>query len=242
MSITYVDVGNDFVEQPGATLSVDPWGMDQVTRHFTGKQDMLATEVAKYKRQRNKRDATYGWLFYTSMTATESAPFAEISVTYKGTYDGKVPAPVVKSGFRKQGVTLNLAGATSDESDITATTSTITYYSPYTTYKYISKEEPKAAKYRTKIKLTAEALDIVSMSNAHLGDLNFVNGTSLSSGPNRILIYKIQPNKFNAVLELSTSQFEVQPAGRWFEVSETTELLLVPSSLARQAQRRYAVK
>lgn len=242
MSITYVDVGDDFVEQPGATLTVDPWGMDQITRRFTGKQSMLATEVAKYKRDRDKRDPTYKWLFYTSLVATESAPFAEIAVTYKGTYDGKLPEPVVKSGFRKQSVTLNLAGATSDEADITATTANLTYYAPYSTYKYITKAKPKAAKYRTKIELTAEALDTVSMSNSHRGDLHYVNGTSLSSGPNRILVYKIQPNKFNAVLELSTSQFDVQPAGRWFEITETTELLLVPSSLARQAQRRYAIK
>lgn len=240
MSISYVDIGSAYVEQPGAMLTVDPWGMDQITRRYTGPQDDIATEVERYKRRRDKRDETYTWMFYTALTAIESAPLGEITITYKGTYDGKVPEPVVKSGFRKQAVTLNLAGATSD--DTTTTTSNITYYAPYSTYRYVTKSRPVATKFRTKIHLTAEALDVVNMSNSHLGDLHVVNGASLSAGAeNRPLIFRQIPNKFNAVMELSTAQFDVEPAGKWFEVIETNELLLLPAALARQPQRRVSI-
>lgn len=238
--LDYIDCEPDFWELPGATLTVDPWGMDRQTRRFQGRLDRVAQELAKYKRSRDKKDPIHKWLNVVDVVMTESAPFAELTVNYRGVYDGKLPKPVAKSGFRKQSVQLNLAGDTEDE--VTDTTTSITYYAPYTTWRYVTNQEPKAAKYRTKIKLTAEALDVVSMSNSHLGDLHYVNGTSLTAGPNRRLVYKIEPEKFNAVLELSTAQFDVEPAGKWFEVTETTELLLIPSSLARQPLRRYTVK
>lgn len=237
--LTYTDCPADFWEVPGAQLTVDTWGMDRLTRRFQGRLDRIAEELAKYKRDRDKKDSVYSWMNVIEVAMTESSPFAQLTVNYRGVYDGKTPPAVSASGFRKQSVQLNLAGESEDE--VTETTSTLTYYAPYTTWRYVSKSEPKTAKYRTKIKLTSEALDVVSMSNSHVADLNFVNGSSLSSGPNRPLIYRIAPGKFNAVIELSTSQLDIEPAGKWFEVTETNELLLIPSSLARQPQRRVSI-
>lgn len=235
----YVDCASDFWEVDGATLSVDAWGMDSLTRRFQGRLDKVATELAKYKRERDKRDTVHKWLYVTSVVMTESAPFAQLEVKYKGIYDGKAPAPVPKSGFRKQSVQLNLAGDTSDE--VTATTTSLTYYAPYTTWRYVTNSRPTAAKYRSKIHLTAEALDVVSMTNSHVGELHYVNAGALSGARNRPLRITPVPGKFNAALELSTSQFDVEPAGKWFEVTETTELLLAPPSLSSQPQKRYSI-
>lgn len=228
LDLTYTSgIATDFAEQPGATLSVDLWGMDTITRRYTGRLDKVATELAKYKRRRDVKDTVYPGLFATEYTMTEN-PLAELSVTFKGFVDNKVPEPVLESGTRRQQVTLSFTGDTPGE--VTSETMTVTYISPYTTFTYFLKSKPTAPKYRNKVELTTDSMQIVSLSGDPGRNFKFVRGGDLNGSTSGALL-KGDPNSFNAAVEIHTD-LGYSKIGGWYRVIESNQLQLTQLPIA----------
>jgi hypothetical protein len=236
--LTYVNVASDFKEKSGAILSVDAWGMDSLRRTFSGRLDKVATELIKYKRNRDKRDTVYADLYLSDYAMVESAPFAELTVTYKGILGGsvgvKLPDPVFKSGNRAQTAQLKY---TADDGDDTDETTTLSYYAPYTTAHYVLDKKPTRAKYRNAIQVTKDSLQIYHSTGRR--DRNIIFGPDFNGGGDgRSRELPRRSGYANGVVQVFTASFEFHEiAGKWWEVTETNEARIVPPSLAVNAMR-----
>lgn len=226
--VTYSSgVATDFEEQPGATLNVDPWGMDAITRRFAGRLDKVTTELAKYKRSRVVKDLIYPDLVAVSWSVQHDSPFPVLTVNYAGIIGGQVPDPVFKSGYRAQSVQLTYSGLA-----LIATSESVSvrYKAPYTQAKYILKDKPKAAKYKNAVELTADALEITRISGDGSREMNFLSGGSLLGA-----ISSTPPggkaNAYNGIVEIVTTQLEFEKVGAWYEVTETNEMQILPLAL-----------
>jgi hypothetical protein len=224
-NLTYVGVDDDFVEQEGAVLSVDPWGMDQITRRWSGRLDKCETEYAKFKRERKKRDTVYNTLYYTDLRLIKSAPFASLEVTFKGLIDGNVPAPVISdSGYRRNTVELGIAeniGLT-----VLGGSTTITYNAPFVKVNFVSKSRRKFAKHSSL--LDPGQLQIIKQTNAQAGALNLVNGSSLNGPEQTPQQIAGIVGRYNGTIEIQSAITSQKPIGQWWEGTETHEVLIVP--------------
>jgi hypothetical protein len=224
--LTYISVGDDFVLQPGSRLQVDAWGMDSITRKYKGRLDKVATEVAKYKRDRKKRDSIYQWLYYTDLDVLEGEAFAELSVTYKGLYDGQIPEPVLAdSGYRRNTVDLGLAediGFT-----VLGNSSTITYNAPFAKVNFVSETRRRFAQHANMVDLGQ--LQIIKQKNANLALLNIVKGASLNdpaAEPTQNIAGIV--GRYNGTFEVNSAITSQKKVGQWWEGTETHEILIVP--------------
>lgn len=224
--VDYVDIPDDFREQSGAILSVDPWGMDQISRRWMGRMDKADAERAKYKRNRGKRDSEYTTLYCTEYRVIWSAPFATLEATFKGLIDGNVPAPVISdSGYRRNTVELGIAeniGLT-----VLGGSTTITYNSPFVKVNFVSKTRRKWAQHANL--LDATQLQIIKQTSAQAAALNIVKGQSLNGQPNQS-VQQIAGvvGSYNGTMEVQSSITSQKPVGQWWEGTETHELLIMP--------------
>lgn len=224
--ITYTDVPNDFELQPGSVLSVDPWGMDQITRKWRGRLDKVLTERNKYKRDRQKRDFEHKDLYCVEYKVIEEIGSAVLEATFKGVIDGALPQPVIAdSGYRRNTVELGIA----ENIGLTAlgSSTTLTYNSPYVKVNFVSKSRRKFALHADKV--DASQLQIIKQTNAHLASLNLVKGQSLN-GQSQQSVQAIAGivGRYNGTFEVQSAITSQKPVGQWWEGTETHEILIVP--------------
>lgn len=213
----------DFAEtEDSGRFSIDPWGMDVLTRIRKGRVDRLSTELALYDRRRDIKDSEYADFYLSRVNPDPGRAFATVTLEYVGIRGGKIPDPVFKSGFRASTVSLPYAGI---GGELDGTSTTLKYYAPYTTAMYVLKDKPKGAKYRDKIELIPESLQIISVTGDDTREISYKrasadNGDTLKT-----------PNAYNALIEVYTSQFDWKKAGQWYEVTETNEAVIIPAGL-----------
>jgi hypothetical protein len=223
--LTYVSVEDDFEEQAGAVLSVDPWGMDEITRTWNGRLDKCETERLKFKRDRDKRDDEYKDLYCTEYKLTKSAPFATLSATFKGVLGGVTPEAVLAdSGYRRNTVELGVAediGLT-----VLGASTTITYNSPFVRVNFVSKSRRKLAQYAKFLDITQ--LQIIKQTNANLAVLNLVNGASINGPEQTTQQIAGIVGRYNGTIEIQSSITSQKQVGKWWQGTETHEILIVP--------------
>jgi hypothetical protein len=223
--VDYVDIPDDFREQAGAILSVDPWGMDQIARRWMGRMDKAEAERLKFKRNRGKRDSEYTNLFCVEYRLIWSAPFSTIEATFKGVVDGTIPSPSISdSGYRRNTVELGIAeniGLT-----VLGGSTTITYNAPFVKVNFVSKRRRKFAQHAKF--LDPSQLQIIKQTNAQAGALNLVNGASLNGPEQTPQQIAGIVGRYNGTIEIQSAITSQKPVGQWWEGSETHEVLIVP--------------
>lgn len=224
--ITYSSgISDAFEEQPGAVLRKDPWGMDSLTRRFTGRLDKIATELARYGDRRNNRDTVYEDLFAVDWTVTHDAPFPVLEVTFRGVIGGKPRDPEVITNTRVMSVTLPYVGSDGEKD---GTTTTLKYYAPFAVCKYATKSRVTSPKYKSKVDITA--LEVIDMTGDDERGLAIKRGPSINGATESSTIISALANSYNAKVEL-TGTVESKPVGQWFENTEHCEAIITPLGL-----------
>lgn len=226
MSILYVGDCTFAETADSGAFSVDPWGMDVLTRIREGRNDQLETELKRYGRNRNLRDATYPGFYYVDLDTQKGRSFTKVIVSYKGLKDGKIPAPsIADSGTRRNSIDLSVAediGFT-----VLGRSSTIVYDSPWVKVNFVSREKQRFPRFANK--LDVRQLQIIKQTRANLALLNIVNGASINNQPGTTpqqIAGKV--GYYNGTFEVSSSITSQKPVGQWWEGTETHEILIVP--------------
>jgi hypothetical protein len=224
--VDYVNIPDDFREQAGAVLSVDLWGMDEITRRWMGRMDKAETERGKFKRIRDKKDLEYPNLYCTEYRVIWSAPFATLEATFKGVIDGTVPEPTLgDSGYRINTVELSVAADIGFT--VLGNSSLITYYAPFAKVNFVSDKRRRFAQHANMVDLGQ--LQIIKQKGANLALLNIVKGASLND-PAAEPIQSIAGvvGRYNGTFEMNSTITSQKKVGQWWEGTETHEILIVP--------------
>jgi hypothetical protein len=226
MSVTYVG-DTSFEEMEDASLSVDAWGIDTLTRKFKGANTGLQAFLVEYAKDRTVADSIYPYMFHNKHTATIGRAFTEVTIEYKGMVNWRATdspddlPPVISSGVRATDASIPYIGNTLGQT--TGAVAEVTFMSPYTRVMYVTRERPIRQKYRNFLELTEEGLNIVSRRGS-VGNIKIHAGKTwkqASEAKGLDVVGVLQ--HFNGVAEVVTTQFEWAPAGQWFEVTETNE-------------------
>lgn len=224
--VTYVD-DCDFREVTGASLTVDPWGLDVLVRRRRGRADELADEIALYKSKRTIRDRVYKDLVLTEYNATHEGAFATVDLTFKGVFDGRTREPNIKDGTRAASVQLNRMSAVIGT--LSGQTMTANYYAPYLSAMYVRKEKPLLPQFRNRIDFRGEAMELFGHTG-FVSNVSYFKGRVLAgtAARGRTTALTGIASAYNAVIEIYTPQFERKQVGEWWEVTETNEVRIVP--------------
>lgn len=237
-----------FVEtENSGRMTIDPWGMDSLTREFMGgrgelesfldsvgqggiqvvySQNPIAGVTAILDRSRSIADANFPQMFAKDIQIDIDRSWAKITIQYRGVNNGRLPPPVVKFGYRVQSVTLPFG---TDDSGISAT---FNFNATYATYTYVTRKQPRAAIFKSKLEYLRDSIQIVSRSGAG-GQVAFYRGPSLTnkSGNTQNIPATGKPGHYNAVVEV-VGTIDAQPDGQWWNCVETNELIITPLSLS----------
>lgn len=218
-----------FQETTGSVLNVDPWGFDTLTRKVNGRSDQGVAYIATMKRSRTIRDSTYPTLFLVDYSVSMDGAVWNVTLTYKGIINSTTKTEnVPHGGYRVQEITLPYFG-----NETTGINATFGYVAPFNRIMYILPEKPKAPLYRGQVEVTKDSLQIVSRTGAR-GDLVIFAGRFLNTGVPGIINGNQIANRatsYNAVAESITTQFDYEPVGQWWAVTENNEIRLQPLDL-----------
>lgn len=221
-------VGNVEIEEiAGASLAVDAWGLDQCTRKYKGALTKLSAFLATLRRDRFKPDPHYPALTLAQYVATENGPWAEVDVTYKGTFDGNLPQPPPPdSGVSVESVSLSLL--TNDGPSSDSPTVQLTYYAPTTTWRYVARRRPVAPQFLGKLE-GAKEIKFLTRRGAY-GNLQLFSGGNLED---QVSVDSGNLGDYNGIALSVTKGPIVRPAGIYFECEETVQRLIYPLELAQ---------
>jgi len=254
MSTTYgnlIYVGDiSFSEtEDSGQITIDPWGMDSLTRIYMGgkgeletfleqlgqggiqvvySQNPVAGVTAILDRSRAIADSVFPQMFAKEIQISIDRSFAKITVPFRGVSNGRLPAPVVKFGLRVQSVSLDYG---IDGSGITAN---FQYEAPYSTYTYVTRKQPRRSLYKSKLEYLQDSIQIVSRTGAG-GVIKYFVGPSVTnkSGNTQNINNGGAAGHYNAVVEV-VGTIDAQPDGQWWNVVETNEMILTPLNLSNQ--------
>ncbi len=139
MALTYRG-DTDIAEEPGARISEDIYGIETLTRTFTGNKSGWATFRGQYYPERPDDDFPH--LFLTNREPTFDRAFVRAVLTWKGIaqYAGNgITRPQYSTGLRREQVTLRKPNGDAMQ---------VTYWSPVTTIRYGAKDRPKAQNFK----------------------------------------------------------------------------------------------
>lgn len=106
MAIEYVgDCEFDETEDSGM-LTEDFWGMDELTRIFEGRNDLLVPFILKFKKK--YFDDEFPQLGLTNRVIVPGRAFTKVTLTYKGLLDNDLPDPVVEGGWTQDSARVGL--------------------------------------------------------------------------------------------------------------------------------------
>lgn len=196
-----------FREVPGAQLSVDVWGMDNITRKYIVRSDQADAAISRIRRIRNMRDWKYANMFLTNYSITENGPLCEFSISFSGVASDTQTIstePKISTATRLQQVTLEILGPIPAQ-DV------ISYYSPITTITYATRYKPTTRKYGGYIDEVSDSLKIKSRLFWNIP----------------VMVGNYAIGAFNAVKD-TTGTIQFSQSGDWWQCTETNELILQP--------------
>jgi len=220
-----------FQETVGSVLNVDPWGLDTLTRRINGRSDQGPAYIATLARKRTVTDSVYKTLYMVDYSITMDGAIWDATLTFKGVINSTLqPDPIIEKGYRVQNITLPFFG-----SEATGINATFSLTVPYTRYMYALQEEPTAPRFRGRVKVTKDSLQIVGRAGA-AGNLVIFAGKFLNTGVPGVIsggAISSSINSYNAVAESVTTQFDARQVGQWWEVTENNEVVIQPLDLAQ---------
>jgi hypothetical protein len=225
-----------YKEVAGAELDVDPWGMDRLVRHIEGRVDQLPTYLATLKRRRDIKDSIYPDLVMVNYHIAMGRATAKADLYFGGILGGSgangIPEPVPKFGMHRESVTIPFIGDVLGQTN--GISATFEYEAPTATYLYSTREKPTALKYRGKLDVTKETLQIISRTGAAGAWIIFRGRTFKSPGASKIggLIINGTANAYNMVAQVFTDSWDYEQVGQWWQCREVNVAVLQPLDLA----------
>ena len=243
--MTYLtSTGETFVEQPGAQLSIDAWGLDTITRKYRGKEANVPDFIASIRKNRNKPDYLYPALTLTNYTINHGRAWAEVDITYKGTFDGKLPDPVYSGGVSTLNVQLELQDtglrnlAIAYGIQYTAPTTQLTYKAPFVNVRYVLREPPKKAMFEDDLNKLDPVISVVNQTGARggieivpLGQPRVQNIPIIAGLPTPTALPP-KENLFNGIANVVTEGPSYTQEGKFYLCEEKNQLTIMPFDFA----------
>lgn len=250
--MTYLNSsGETFVEQPGAQLTVDAWGLDSITRKWSGKVANIPDFIATLRKNRNLPDAEYNALTLTSYTISKGRAWAEVDINYKGTFDGKLPAPIFTGGgMTTQTVQLDYKDTVKEQLSAalgvtyTKPTTTLTYKAPSIGIKYVLRKRPALASYPQELGGVTPTLQIVNQTGARGGiaivplsqprisNVPVYYGVDPETGEVVAAPFPAQEYLFNGIANIVNEGPTWTPEGQYYLCEEKNQVVIMPFDFA----------
>jgi hypothetical protein len=218
-------------------LSVDPWGLDTVTRKYIVRADRCAAVVERLKRGRTFADWQFPQMSMTTYNVTYNGGLCEFSITYKGVIaqDAPVPgmpltatSPVFRSGTKQQRVSLVfLSSSTVPDDDVV-------YNSPTTTIRYAVQKKPTSRLFNGFVDYIEDSIQIKNRTFPTL-PLILTIGNSFTRNT-RVSVVSTgngQAESFNGVVECINQSFSFEPQGLWWACEEQNEVVIQPRNFLK---------
>jgi len=242
--MTYLtSTGETFVEQPGAQLAIDAWGLDTITRKYSGKVANVPDFIASLRRSRDKPDYLYPALTLTNYTINHGRAWAEVDITYKGAFDGKLPDPVYSGGSSTLNVQLEWQDnvlkqlAAAFQREYTAPTTQLTYKAPFVNVRYVTREVPKAPKFGG-LNGADLLVSIVNQTGARgrieivpIGQPRVQNVPIIAGLPTPTALPP-KEHAFNGISNIVTDGPGYTQVGKFYECEERNQLVIMPFDFA----------
>jgi len=233
--MTYLNSsGETFVEQPGAQLTIDAWGLDSITRKYSGKVANIPDFIATLRKNRNKPDSEYNALTLTNYTISKGRAWAEVDVNYKGTFDGKLPAPIIDGG----GMTTQAVQLTYKDTEIEQLTTALnitytkpscsfTYKAASATIRYVTRNRPSAAAYAQELGGLTSRVQIISQQGA-LGPYDILPLQPIPQNNADPQVFIPTERAFNAITVVVNDGPRYKQEGQFFLCEESNQVTLMP--------------
>ena len=233
--MTYLNSsGETFVEQPGAQLTIDAWGLDSITRKWSGKVANIPDFIATLRKNRNLPDAEYNALTLTNYTISKGRAWAEVDINYKGTFDGKLPAPIVDGGgMTTQAVQLTFKDtekeqlATALNITYTPPSCSFTYKAASATIRYVTRKRPNFAAYSQELGGLTSRVQIISQQGA-LGPYDILPLQPIPQNNADPQVFIPTERAFNAITVIVNDGPRYKQEGQFFLCEESNQVTLMP--------------
>ena len=250
--MTYINSNGDtLVEQPGAQLQIDAWGLDSIARKYVCKADdsIIRDALDYFGKLRNKADDVFRALTLTTYTVIKGRSWAEFSVNFKGVLDGRIPAPVYSGGMATQSVQLEWTDTATQNvaavlgATYVAPTTQLTYKAPFVNIRYFLRARPETALHENDIGGREPVIQVVNQTGARgrvsyvpLGQPRIANvpvvGTDPATGEPYPLALPPVENSFNAITNIVSNGPEYTQEGQFYLCEEKNQVTLMPFSFA----------
>lgn len=219
MSVVFAG-DTEWEEQPDWSLTVDDYGVDTLSRPYSGNAELLADFLKQYPK--GSRDPVYDQLKRTGYSASGHRSFPTVTLQYKGIFADDLPDVKRGGGWRRQTATLTMQDDSTDAARAdSATTCTIAYYAPVTRFRYVTRKQPTKQKYAGQLLQTDAAWEIVEIIGAGLTQFYEARPPLWVAGI--VTGGTIRPGHFNYVRAVGTTIFNIEEAGDYWEVTEENE-------------------
>jgi hypothetical protein len=194
-------------------------------------------------------DEEFKALTLTNYTLSLGKAWTDVDITYKGTFDGKLPDPVFSGGTAT--LTVQLERESSEESTLatalgqsfTAPTCELSYKSQYVSIRYVSRTKPIQARYPAElngIKPTIQIVDqrgakgtiaIVPLAQRRIGNVPVYIATDINGNPVTDALPPVL-GVFNGISNIVNDGPTYTQEGQFYLCEEKNQVTVMPFSFA----------
>jgi len=236
--------GETFEEQPGAQLTIDAWGMDSITRKYRGKTAYAQAFIDTLRKNRGKPDPFFKALTLGNYVLTSGRAWTDVDVTYKGTFDGKLPDPIFSGGVSTLNVQLEYEDHTARQLleaqniTYTAPTTELTYKATFVTIRYVTRKIPAVAQYPEELNGVAPVVSIVNQTGGKggialvpLAQPRIANVPIIGNIPDPVAL-PAKDNLFNGITNIVNEGPNWTQEGQYYLCEEKNQVTIMPFSFA----------
>jgi hypothetical protein len=248
MPLLYVGDATFQETESSGRMGTDLFGADVLTREWEGSKELISDFIADsfrftitgsvgngrpivIDRSRKIQDRELRAMYLTEFNVEKSRAFAKITGTFRGIANGRKPEVVISYGTKATSVTLPYIGSELGVGN--GISASFTYYAPYATYRYLTKDKPTKPQNLGRVENMKAGIRVAARTGA-AGPLVAFKGRTLTNQSPNVMSRSITGglNAYNAVIECINEEWDVQPLGSWWEVTETNQIILTPLDLA----------
>lgn len=208
-------------------LSVDDWGLDSMTRTYEGRTDELETFLRTLTK--NLPDYQFPELVLIGKAVERGRAFSRVSCEFRGLLGadtGKpLPDPVINGGWRLDRV--QLQSSTNAQMEIE-------YNSPFTSYRYVTRQRPTQQQFPGKLLYSKGAFEIFkswgTKGNVFIGG-SCVSGYNIPVGTGVPIDPAELGNVFVGSSKIITSSMTSNQVGIYWENTEENQGVIVPAEI-----------
>lgn len=236
--------GETFEEQPGAQLTIDAWGLDTITRKYRGKTAYVQNFIDTLRKNRTKPDPYFKALTLTNYVLTNGRAWVDVDVTYKGTFDGKLPDPIFSGGVTTQSVQLDYKDSVTEQLTsalgvtYTKPTTELTYKATFVSIRYVTRKIPAVAQYPEELNGVVPVVSIVNQTGGRggialvpLAQPRIANVPIIGNISDPVAL-PAKENLFNGITNIVNEGPNWTQEGQFYLCEEKNQVTIMPFSFA----------